>query len=126
MSRRTILNKIALFYMRFLFLLLFTVFTFNASSQACGPEMSSDHCSTEQEVTSSDCHSSDSDQSESEHSGECGCGCHIGSSTPVISSEPTSITNNYLIIAKGLILLRYLLQPNDYKNRINRPPISIS
>jgi hypothetical protein len=112
--------------MRFLFLLLFTIFTFNASTQACGPEVTSDHCSTEQEVASSDCHSEDGDESESEHNGKCGCGCHIGSSAPIILSEPTCISNNSLIATKDLIKLIYLLQPKDYKNKINRPPIFLS
>lgn len=112
--------------MRFIFLLLFTVFTFNASSQACGPEVASDHCPTVQEVTDSDCHSSDADSSESDHDGQCGCGCHMGSRTTLIFTEPVLVSNNSLIRTKDLIKLIYLLEPQDFKDKINRPPIYLS
>lgn len=107
-------------------LILFTIFTLGASTQGCHMDFDSNHCSIEQSASLMDCHSEDGKQSDSEHSGDCGCGCHLHSSTPIIGTESTAMINNFDITRSNIISLNYLLKVSDYISEINRPPISIS
>jgi hypothetical protein len=109
--------------MRIVLLILFTVFTLGASSQVCQEEFESNHCSIELSSNIMDCHSGDSDQSAPDHSGECGCGCHLHSSTPIIITQSVFVTNNSQVLLNSIISLNIRQELSDYKNKINRPPI---
>lgn len=108
--------------MRLILLLIFTIITFDSSSGSFHIDIDISH----NVETNLECHSEDATQDSEDHEkhSDCGCGCHVHTTNPVIVSESGIVINQWTLSNKKRISLYYSRQLSDYKNQINRPPIS--
>lgn len=121
-TRHLNISMVKILNMRIILLFLFTIFAFDISSKSCDVDVSLGHCSVEQV----DCHDQNEPISDTDHGDDCGCGCHVHSSIPVIELKSSTDALDMITFKKKGILFHYLLQLSDFKYEIHRPPIFLS